>query len=189
MRDYSTVAALKARLGIADSADDAILGACLAGASRHVEQYTDRQYYATTATRYYSADSWDTCFVDDLLSVTQIATDDGNRTYHTIWSASDYDLEPSNSTPYTAIMVTPVGVNSFPVGLRRGVRVNGSWGYSAKTPTAIEEATLILASRLYKRKDAPFGVAGTVEAGTISLPALDPDVRTLLEPYRRLRMV
>jgi uncharacterized phiE125 gp8 family phage protein len=188
MRDYTTVVTLKARMGIADSADDAILGACIAAASRHVEDYTGRVYYATTATKYYRAETEDVLFVDDLLSVSAMATDDGNRTYPHTWSATDYDLEPDNSTPYQRIRIAPTGTKSWPIGLAKGVRIIGSWGYSTKAPSAIEEAVLLLASRLFKRKDAPFGVAGTVEAGTIALPRIDPDVRMLLEPFRRVEM-
>lgn len=188
MPDYTTVPTLKARLGITDSVDDAVLGACIAAASRAIEDYTDRKFYAVTATRYFTAQDDATLFVDDLLSVTSIDTDDGNRSYPHSWAAADYDLEPYNSTPYTRIRIAPTGTESWPVGLPKGVRIVGSWGYSAKTPTAVEEACLIQASRLFKRKDAPFGVAGTAEAGTMALPRIDPDVRMLLEPYRRLAM-
>lgn len=188
MRDYTTVATLKARLGITDSVDDAVLGACIAAASRVIEDYTARKFYAVTATRYFTAQDGYTVFVDDLLAVTSIDTDDGNRTYNEAWSATDYDLEPYNSTPYTRIRIAPTGTKSWPISLPKGVRIVGSWGYSVKTPTAIEEACLLQASRLFKRKDAPFGVAGTAEAGTLALPRIDPDVRMMLEPYRKMEM-
>ena len=66
------------------------------------------------------------------------------------------------------------------------MEIIGSWGYASTAPHDIREACLIQASRLFKRKDAPFGVAGTPEAGQMMLPALDPDVRALLRKYRRV---
>jgi hypothetical protein len=70
------------------------------------------------------------------------------------------------------------------------VRVTALWGWSA-VPPAIEQATLLQASRLLIRRDSPYGVAGSPEAGTeIRLLArLDPDVDVAVAPYRRRRRV
>ena len=50
-----------------------------------------------------------------------------------------------------------------------------------------QEATLLQASRLAARRDSPFGVAGSPDAGSEMrlLARVDPDVAVALEPYRR----
>lgn len=53
-------------------------------------------------------------------------------------------------------------------------------------PEPVKLAAMIQASRLSKRRDSPFGVAGSPEFGSELrlLSKLDPDVETLLRPYR-----
>jgi hypothetical protein len=189
---YCTLAELKARLAITDSVDDGVLKAVVEAASRAIDNWTDRVFYATTATRYFTAEDGDLLFVDDLLTVTTLKTisqnSAGARTYGDTWATVDYDLEPFNSTPKTRIRINPGGRYAFPTEAK-GVEIVGSWGYASTAPDAINEACLLQAARLFKRKDSPFGVAGTPETGTMALPRLDPDVRMLLEPYRRLEVL
>ncbi len=190
---YCTLAELRARLQFqtADTADDAILESVIMGVSRWIDNYTGRRFYAASDTRYYTAEFADEIAVDDLLSVTSLSTDDdGDRTYETTWAATDYDLEPSNaatdSQPYTRICTSPQGRYAFPTG-RKGVKLVGSFGYASSTPAAIKEACLLQCERLYKRKDAPFGVIGSAEMGQMMVIAkLDPDVQLLLSGFRRM---
>lgn len=53
---------------------------------------------------------------------------------------------------------------------------------------AVVKATLIQAQRLYRRKDSPFGIAGSPGAGgeLRLLQRMDPDVETLIRPFVRL---
>ena len=44
-----------------------------------------------------------------------------------------------------------------------------------------QEAILLLASRLYKRRSSPEGVAGWGDLGAIRILASDPDINRLLE--------
>jgi len=185
---YATLAEVKARLGINDSNEDSVIEATIEAASRLIDQATGRVFYATTATRYFTAADPDLLFLpDDLLSVTTLKTDeDGDRTYEITWAATDYDLEPYNATPYTRIQVAPRGTRTFPP-TRRGVEIVGSWGYNAtgSYPDMVNEACLILAARYYKRKDSPFGTTGTAEYGIMRLSKTDPDVAGLLRGFVR----
>ncbi len=183
---YATLAELKVRVGITDTGDDAVLEAVIEAASRAIDGETGRVFYAATATRYFTAEDSELLFVDDLLSVTTLKADeDGDRTYETAWAVTDYDLEPYNSTPYTRIQIAPKGTRTFPTG-RRGVEIAGSWGYAATAPDAINEACLLMAARLFKRKGAPFGVLMNPDLGTARIPQIDPDVKLLLKPFVRL---
>jgi hypothetical protein len=55
-------------------------------------------------------------------------------------------------------------------------------------PTAIRQATLILAMRQFKRYDSPLGVSGFGDIGVIRVGRTDPDVEALVMPYKKIRM-
>jgi len=194
--DYTTTAKVKARLGITDHDDDTALGNVITASSRWIDRYCNRRFYASSETRYYTAVDWQTVFVDDLLSITTLKTDDdADRTYSATWTTTDYDLMPFNvalaeAQPYTWIQVAPEGDYTFPK-VAKGVEIVGSFGHNATAshPLEIEEACNLLAMRLWKRKDAIFGVAGPQAMGVQLIQAKieqDRDVLTLLDPYRRL---
>ena len=182
---YATVEDLKQSLGITDSSDDTMLDAILAAVSRQIDQYTNRRFYATTETRFYTARRVSDVIIDDCLSITTLATDaDGDRVYEKTWSATDFDLYPYNATPFTRVEATVKGAYLFPVNIAKGVKIIGSFGYSATVPEPVNRACLLQAARLYKRKDALFGVMGSAEMGQLLvIPKMDPDVKLLLSGY------
>lgn len=57
---------------------------------------------------------------------------------------------------------------------------------SSTVPAGVNTATLIQAARFFKRRDSPYGVAGSPEMGSeLRLQAkLDPDVYVMIKPYR-----
>ena len=188
---------------VSDVTDDSILSAVITAVSRKIDDHCDRFFYQQTGqVHYYSAEFPDVLVVDDLLTVSEIACDvSGNRTYAQIWDTSDYDLEPYNAAqesqprPYTKIHRAPFGKYIFPiafrggglykVGIRKGVRITGNWGWPS-VPAVVTEACFLQCERLFKRKDAPFGVMGAGGMGQLQvIPDLDPDVKWLLEDVRR----
>lgn len=190
---YSTVATLKTRLGITDTTDDTTLGLILTGVCRAIDTHCGQHFWrdASATTRYYTAEHGDdTLFIDPLVSVTSIATDtDDDGTYATTWATTDYRLMPVNAAadgwPYTWIQTKSGGSYDF-VRYEVGVKIVGVFGWPA-VPDAVAEAALLWSERLYKRKDAPFGVLAFPEAGEMRLlEKMDPDVLTLLKPYVRL---
>lgn len=201
--EYGTIALLKARLGITDALDDAILTAVLEGVSREVDNFCGRRFYGASQTRYYTPDNSLTLFVDDLTSIAAngLKTDaDGDRVYERTWATTDFDLWPYNAPlesqvrPYTEIRVTPKGINSFPVGMPKSVELNATFGYvagaSTTAPPVVLEATLLQSERLFKRKDAIFGVIGSAELGQLLvIPKLDSDVMLLLSPLKRMGLL
>lgn len=190
---YASLAELKTRLDISDTAEDTLLETLLTATSREIDDYCRRRFYAATETRYYTADQADVVLVDDCLSVSALLTDaDGDRTYETTWTTADYDLDPPNAAldgePYWQLSVTPRGNYSFPRGVARGVKVTGSWGYSASTPAVINNACLYQAALAWRAVDAPGGMSGGGEFRTeITAIGLHPFTKRLLMPYRRLR--
>ncbi|MCC6629956.1 MAG: phage head-tail connector protein, partial [Chloroflexi bacterium] len=142
---YTTLARLKARLGITDTTEDAALESLVEAVSRAIDDFCGRRFYAATQTRYYTANRSDRLLVDDLLSITTLKTDDdADGTFETTWTASDYLLAPYNAQqesqpqPYWRIESAPSGSYSFPVCVPRGVQIAGSWGFASTTPDVVE---------------------------------------------------
>lgn len=183
---------------VTDVVDDRRLERAIEGASRGIDNYEGRRFYrnATDETRYYKAAFPDVLFCpDDIGTVTTLATDgDGDRVYEDTWTATDFDLEPCNAAldgeAYTMISRTPDGDYTFPVGVAKGVKVIGKFGYSATAPDAIREACLLMAERLFKRKDAPFGIMGAGSLGVVRMVHKmiedDLELALLLAPFRRV---
>jgi hypothetical protein len=187
---YATTGELKTRLGITDAVDDVTLGAVLEAVSRGIDNYCGRSFDQTAAgvVRYYTPQYSDEVMIADCVTLTAVASDhDGDRTYEYTWLATDYDLLPENastdSLPYTAIATSPDGDYNFPVGVRKGLKLTGTWGWPV-VPAPVHEACLIQSARVFKRKDAPFGISGSPEMGQMRLGRLDPDVMWLLDTYR-----
>jgi hypothetical protein len=195
---YATLAELKGFVSIplADTADDTTLQLALDSASLQVDHFCDRTFAAgSVSTRHYAATDTGRLEVDPISTLTGlvVATDDNDDgTYDTPWTINtDFRLEPTNAAavgdPWTRLV--SLGTRWFPrLQYRLGVAVTASFGWpGGVAPAAVKHATLLQAARTWKRKDAPFGVAGSVEFGSEVrlLAKLDPDVESLLRPYRR----
>jgi hypothetical protein len=188
---YATLAEVKAALRITDTIDDSLLEMAIESASRLVDAYCARSFYnAGTASRYFVADTDWLTYIDDAVTITEVATDtSADGTYDVIWQADDYQLEPLNGRvdglvwPYNAIRA--IGDYTYPIwGGEALVKVTATWGFSA-IPTAIKQATIIQSSRIFKRLDSPLGVLSSPDLGFIRVGSrLDPDVSQLVDSYR-----
>lgn len=191
---YCTLNQVKAslRIPVSDTVDDELLELAINSASRDIDQATERQFYSTSATRIYTPrDSYITN-TDDIVSVTTIKTSTAaDGVFDTTWTTSDFQLEPLNGlagglpTPYDTIRA--VGDYTFPIsGGEATVQVAGTFGFS-EAPVAIEQATVLLASRIFKRNDSPGGVMGFGDIGVVRVSRIDPDIDRLIMPYKKLR--
>jgi hypothetical protein len=190
---YCSLAEIKASARISDSVDDSLLELAVESASRMVDSYTQRYFYnAGTATRIFAPQDSYVTEIDDLVSLTTLQTSDGDN-FGTTWAAKDYQLEPLNGNvdgltghPTTRIRA----VDDFIFNVLDGeatVRVIGTWGWSA-VPIAVKQATVIQAARIFKRNDSPLGIAGFGDMGAIRVGVqLDPDVKHLIDVYRKVR--
>ena len=193
---YCTLAQVKAGLRITDSVDDTLLEMAVESASRAIDSYCNRVFYSTgtAVVRYYSPQDSYLCDIDDLVSLTSLYTnsDETQSSYNILWTSEDRQLEPLNGladgqpTPFTRIRA--IGDYTFQtLNGEASVKVTGVFGYSA-VPIAITQATVIQASRIYKRLDSPLGVAGFGDIGVMRVSnRLDPDVAQLVDPLRRIR--
>lgn len=187
---YCTLDELKDRLGVDDNADDAALASVVNAVSRWIDQDRNRRFYTTTndETRYFTAKNSDRVVIDDLISLTTLKTDfDGDGTYETTWTATDYRLGPANLTPKLEISRRVYGSYYFPI-FDDGVQVVGKFGYVSTTPAAIKEACLLVAMRVFGRKDMLYGVSGSADLGTLQAIAnlgSDGEVKALLNSVPR----
>lgn len=176
-------------------------------ASRAIDQYCHRHFYqdgtvASPVARTFPSPCDLRCLelgaFNDLASPTLTLKTDaaGDGTFETTWSASDYELLPVSPAsgpelqPYTSIRST--GTLLFPVVTSTGktarVEITGIWGWPA-VPNSVNQACLLLAARLFSRKESPQGVAGFGEFGQIRVAPNDRDVTALLDPYRRVAVL
>ena len=192
---YATLAQVKSALRISDSIDDSILEMAVESASRAIDGHAARHFYSTgTATRYYAADDSFIVQTDDIAgtAITLQTSSAGDGVFDTTFTTIDYQLEPLNGkvdgldVPFTRIRAVENFL--FPVEVEQAlVKVTAVFGWPA-VPIAITQATIIQASRIYKRLESPLGVAGFGDLGAISVTRdLDPDVAQLVAPYRRHR--
>lgn len=198
--DYCTVDELQTFVGIptADTVDDAALGSAITAASRAIDSWCGRQFgvLSVAAARYYT---WDGRYlecrpalrVDDIQTVTSLAvavTAGTEGLFPTVkTSGTDFDLWPFNAAadgePWTHLLSR---TSSAWPSSSRGISVTALFGWTA-VPGVVKEATLIQAARWFKRKDSPFGIAGSPELGgeLRLLERLDADVAVLLTSVRR----
>lgn len=194
---YATLADVKAALRITDSIDDSLLETAIESASRLVDGFAGRNFYPNgTATRFFTPEDTIVCEIDDLISLSSLVVSaDLDGVFDQTWTATDYQLEPLNGradglTGWPATRIRAVGDYVFGTNIgEASVRVTGTWGWSA-APVAVKQATIIQASRIFKRLDSPLGVLSAPDLGYIRVGTrLDPDVQQLVEPYRLARFM
>lgn len=187
---------------IRSHADD---GAFVAGIVEAVEEQVDqfcgraRGAFSPTATataRKFTADDSNVLRVDDICSLTDLAVktdEDADGTFETTLSASDYQTEPLNALSLgrsiERLRIRSTSSRYWPMsGGDALVEVTACWGWP-RVPERVHTAVLLQASRLFKRREAPFGVIATPDmgGGERLLARLDPDVEQLLIPLQRNR--
>lgn len=184
---YGTLAGLRKSINRRpndDTADD-LLASALEAASRAVEEYCDGRvfYLADTATartfptrRRLCLDEGYRLPVDDIGHAT-ITAEVGDGT---TWTAVAVETYPENALAKGKAITGLVSQTDW--AGHRLARITTRWGWPTE-PAAVVRATQLQASRLYRRKDSPEGVAGSSEWGLVRVPNLDPDVKALLAPY------
>lgn len=197
---YTSIEELKSRLKITDTQDDFELQLAVQSAARAVEGYCGRFFYQISDTRTFVPYSIYEQPLSDLVSISALSVDnDGDGVYEQPWvQGVDYQLAvgewefnqlaSGESRPYTwARVINAVGGGRFfpfiwPFAPLNRIQVVGVFGWPA-VPYAIKQATLQVASEIYKLKDAPFGLMGSSEFGVVRLPKQNPYVMKLLQPY------
>jgi hypothetical protein len=191
---YTTLADVRNALQIEDSIDDNDIQAAILAASRMIDDYCQRSFYQegtllNPVVKYYTPTSPWYLEIDDLIEPVEVRSRaNQSGPFTTIWNLdTDLMYEPINNPekglPITRLLAVTRYV--FPYFFPQTVRISGVWGFK-EIPYEVELACKIQAARLFVRKQSPFGIAGSVELGTVRLNSrLDPDVEMLLKTFRR----
>ena len=183
---YVSLEELKAQLGVSGTTThDTVLNRLLGASQKAVETFTD-EVWESPASRdeFFVVDRWSsTLDIPPAQSISAVAEkSDGS------WSAlSTEDWETVETSPGVAYeRLVKRGCWKLTVYGEASVRVTGVFAKTATVPEDVKEATLILAARLFQRKDVPLGfTAGGVDAAAMRLARTDPDVGSLLQGKRK----
>lgn len=189
---YCTLAQIKAAARITDAIDDALLEMAVESASRMIDAECDRNFFSSgTATRDFTPNDDHTVDVDDLVSIVSVKIDDaGELTFLITLETSDFQTEPLNQRVsgnfFPISRLRMIGEFLLPIfGRQATVRIEGVYGFTP-TPIQVTQATVIQASRIFKRLDSPLGVAGFGDLGAMRVGKVDPDVSMLIRPFKKI---
>lgn len=185
-RNYASLPMVKAQLSKESNDDrDDLIELAIRGASRKIDQVTGRRFYADTvatartfptAGRVFKGPYGTAIQTDDIASATGLLVESGyggNYSSLTAFTAGP-DNAISLGRPVTFVQADPswiFGINS--------IRITARWGWPV-VPDEVQLATMLLAARLYRRKDSPQGVVSSGDWGSIRVSRVDPDVEALI---------
>jgi hypothetical protein len=175
---------------------DADIDRAISAASRGIDEVTSRRFYPDAdalQVRYYTPRCSDNLWIDDLITLTSLKTDqNGDGTFEITWTlTTDFLLEPLNAIlngrPFNHVTLAERGTKRF-YNYRRSVELTGKFGWSSP-PEAVKTATGLVAARLLRRmREAPFGVVQVgLEGEAVHISRFDPDVAFLLGPYTQFQ--
>lgn len=191
--------------GVSDTEDNAWLDLAVTAASRAIDRECSKHRFrqfgllATVETRYFTAQWRDESArwvieIDDLMTSVGlvIAIDvDQDDDYEITLGTSDYVLRPRSAAsllrPWTQLAISRSS-SAQPMTWPEAVAVTAKWGWTT-VPSTIKQATMILGSRFFQRKDSPFGVKGSPDSDSEEKQIFeaDPDVCNMLRSYVRLK--
>ena len=192
---YATLSQVKAAARITDSVDDELLETAIESSSRMIDGYCERRFDTNgTETRYFAATNSYVVDVDDVagtaITVETSAGLDG--IYDETWTTSDYQLEPLNRTnaglDFPITRLRAIGDYLFPVdpvAHETGVKITGVFGFATAVPAAVKQATILASLRQYQRYSSALGVAGFGDMGAVRVARIDPDIQSMLMPFRK----
>lgn len=188
--DYVDEELFKSYLKLGSNADDTFVATWITTVSRNVDDFCRRQFGQVEAAedRYFPVrlDHADRAWwaeIDDLYDGSGLTIADSYGTAIT----GGWELWPRNAAvkgrPYERVRLTTGLSWSYCGDLTFN---SDKWGW-ASVPASVRTGLLLQGHRLAKRRDSPFGVAGSPqEQGQVLLLAqLDPDFRTSLAPFQR----
>ena len=193
---YATLSAVKAAARITDSVDVDLLETAIESSSRMIDGYCERRFYTNgTEIRYFAATNSYAVDVDDIagtaITVETSAGLDG--IYDETWTASDYQLEPLNRTnaglDFPITRLRAIGDYLFPVdpvANETGVKITGVFGFGTAVPAAVKQACILASLRQYARYSSALGVAGFGDMGAVRVARIDPDIQSMLMPFRKV---
>ena len=190
MASYASVEEIKASLsdslGAGVTKYDTILSTLAIRASRYIDAIFNKPADAFLASgssaRLFNGNNQPLIHIDEIVSVETVeASFDGLAFIE--FAAGTYNLMPYNLPPYWGIQTAfNNAFGYFPRG-NANVRVTGIWGFSTAVPDLIKQATIIQATRWWKRGQSAYGDAfsNQLTGGLEFVKGIDPDVKIMME--------
>ncbi|SCF22639.1 hypothetical protein [Micromonospora mirobrigensis] len=187
--DYITATQAAAYLRVGDTLDDVELATWCTAASRAIDKRCNRQFgkLSTAAARTYRGPAaYDQVSGLWLLEIDDVQDSTGLTVGGVALASSGAVLLPDNA-PADGVPYERLGFTTAPTG---PVVVVAVWGWSA-VPAQVVGAAKLQVSRWSARRESPYGIAGSPDAGSELrlLARLDPDVSTSLAGLSRRRKV
>lgn len=183
--DYATLDELKTHLGVKTTAEDTELSAKLTAASRRVDRDCGRRFYVDDApsSRTFNLTHETLLLVDDFSTEAGLVVEVGNGTAWTTVPSNQYRTGPQNNLAEGKALYAIERINScWPIWWQPLARVTAVWGWPS-VPDGIKAATLLVAARLFVRKNSIEGVKGVNDLGVAYVARYDPDYDWLINPY------
>lgn len=189
---YVTVDELSPWIGQTTTRNAALVDQVIDAASEAVDLACGRRFDndTTTSTReFYVSSAIATIYIDDAMSIGEVAVDTAGEGTFTAVASSDYDLLPLNGVgpdQRTGWPTTAVHYRNgylWPSASWPTVRVSARWGWVA-VPSVVKQATIRLASTLFHHKDTKLGVLNFGEVAAQIIDS-DPTYRRMLERHLR----
>lgn len=190
---YCTVAQVREELSDdAERLSAALLEKAVNATSRAVDDWTGRRFWQDPVP-VIRKDRPDRC---EHVDVGDISTTDGlivetRGSLAGDWSPwtldTDYELDEAlgsaNGGAFAWDRLVAVGARTFRPARFRTLRITARWGWSA-VPIQVEEATILRAVAIFKRKETPYGIADFGEFGPVRIGRQDADVMEMLRPFQ-----
>jgi hypothetical protein len=192
--DYVTATDVAAFLRVDDTVDNTEFALWATSASRAIDKKTNRQFGVVPAAvaRTYRRTPWLheeiglwVLDIDDVQDATGLLVN--GVTYATSGAVLLPDNAPFDGVPWTRLGFTAQPSCSTPGGPVSNV-ITAKFGWTT-VPSQVITAAKIQCNRWNGRRDSPFGVAGSPDAGSEIrlLDRLDPDVATSLSGLTRAK--
>ena len=132
LAEYKAYTIARGQVTTDDATDDGVIRDLLESASRYLDDQTGRQFYPTIETRRYDYPDGRCIKLDqDLMAVITFSNGDGSAI-----SASDYILEPANTTPYRKISLRNTATTYWMAGTggatEQAISLLAYWGYRSR---------------------------------------------------------
>lgn len=192
--DYAPLADLKLAVNIpaGNTDNDVLLQAALDAAKEAIDAHCNRTFVASVAasTRRFEVIGR-RVEVDDIYTLTDLAVSVGGNVVPAAvdYVSAGYTIGPRNALalgePFTEIEYTGSSSVEWPYLAATGrswMTVLARWGFALDVPPSVYQACLLQASRIYSRRNSPYGVAGSPDLGSEMrlLAKVDADVAVLL---------
>lgn len=192
MARYVTEAELIGRLekvGLTTGYEDALIESVCEATCDWVDAYTQRRFdLAAVASARRFSPVGGMLRVDDIADLTGLLVETGSPGAYTTTATVDIDFytDPSSAISYGKPVTALYG--TWPGG-RDAVQVTALWGWPV-VPWGVQQAAMIQAHALYRRKDSPEGVAGLDGYGPIRVSRFaDSTAMLLLNEFRRTQVL